>query len=127
MTLPIPYPVYGIVTDSNGTPLEGVTVSISDIAVSSNTTDSSGKYLINIQKITSIGNSVTISASCSGERFEKQWTVSVTGPGKRFDIALEEARLPGPIVLNTYGHYDHSLYILGTNTRMSHLKTIEYD
>ena len=127
MALPIPYPVYGVVTDSNGTPLIGVTVTMSDIATSSNTTDSSGRYLINIQNITSIGNSLTIAASCSGERFEKHWTVSVTGPGKRFDIALEEARLPKSIVLNTYRHYHRSLYILGTNTQVSHLKTIEYD
>jgi len=127
MTLPFPYPVYGYIQDSNGELISGAMVMLEDTSPSSSTSDSSGKYVINIQNIAGIGNTLTIKAEYYGEKYDDSWVVSVTAPAKRLDIKLKEARYVGPIAINSSRNVNNSLYILGTNSQYSWLKTIEYD
>jgi len=127
MTLPFPYPLYGFIYDSNHTLVAEASVSVSDISSKNTSTDSEGKYVLDIQDITSIGNTLSISASYLGEKYDLDWTVDVISPGKRLDITLQEARTVGSILLNTSRGYNNSLYVFNSDSNFGWLKTSEYD
>jgi len=97
MTLPFPWIVYGIVKDSTGSTIEGVTVAAVGDTYTSGVTDSIGRYIINLQNYATDGITVTVTCAYQGESISTTFTLKVEEPGKRLDLTLLiVSRVPRP-------------------------------
>jgi len=100
--LPIPYYVFGIITDSNGSSVgAGVTVTATDntnSGSSTDDTDSNGAYSINLADISTCqdGDSITISCTHNGETNSSTFTLDISSPFKNIDLQLYAGGLPVP-------------------------------
>ena len=112
MTLPFPWPVYGEVYDSNGDLVgSGYTVTATGDSAATDTTDTNGVYVINMQDYASSGGNVTVTADVLGESFSASFTVSLRDAGKEQDVNLVEADEANDIYLNTHRNYGDDVYI----------------
>ena len=91
-----PFPVYGYITDSNGNPVSGATVRITDISKSTyilNVTDSRGYYQVNLYDLPECSNGDTIKVYCSygNEDNYKIFILDVTETSKNISFNLISA------------------------------------
>jgi len=91
MTIPFPWYLKGTVTD--GGAVEGATVRARDITVDQGiataTTDSSGKYLINLMNYATHGHTVEVWCAANGKYKRNTFVVNTYAPGQTEDLTLE--------------------------------------
>jgi hypothetical protein len=112
MTLPFPWPIYGKLTDSGGTPISGATI----LASGGNghittTTNNDGDYAVNMMNDADDSDEITVTSDWLGEGYTGLVTVNVVHPGNNLDITLEEAQVAGNIYINTNRAYGKNVYI----------------
>ena len=127
MTLPIPFPIYGYIKDSNGDIIPNLSFEISGTSIVTVQSDASGKYLYNIQDIATEGNSITLSASYLGEHISVSWIVSLTPPAKNIDIQLQDSLSIGEKTLNAYRSVGDDAYLFTSTSTESILKISDID
>ena len=126
MTLSFPYVLYGYVYDSNGNILEGVTVSATGDSSTSDDSDSSGKYTMNLMDYASSGGTITVSCDYEGETTNTTFKLVISDPGKSLNLTLEESKTTGEIYINTHKHYGNELYIFDNWVQDGYIKTCDY-
>ena len=82
MSLPVNYYVVGYVYDS-GLPVNGAKVRITDSGSVETTTDSDGKYTLNIKTIATDGNTIYVRAYYNGKYRSESFTLNITEPAKQ--------------------------------------------
>jgi len=99
MTLLVPYIVYGEVT-YDGSAQSGVTVAVD---AAETTTDENGKYQLNIQTVATDGQSVTVTATYSGDSAQDSFTLDVSDLFKELDLSIT-ASIP-PVSVSGFSIY----------------------
>ena len=129
MTLPIPFPIYGYVYNSNNELLAGAEVVISGSSAGiSTTTTSEGKYMLNIQDIASENSDINIYSRGYGEHTSGNWSVSLSSPSKKIDIVLEDTLTPGEKILNSYYTINsNECYLFSSLDQDEYLKISDLD
>ena len=93
MSLPIPYIVYGTITDISSNPLESAEVRVSGSSsesYTSDTTDSSGQYSVNIQNYATDGDTVTVTAIYNGKSGTNSFSLTLGElPSKELDVSFD--------------------------------------
>jgi len=99
MTLYVPYLVYGYIYDGDGsTPLIGATVTATDLTnggSTSDTTDSSGKYTVDLSNISTCedGDSIKISVTHNLRIGSSTFTLDISSGFKQIDITTTAGRI----------------------------------
>lgn len=104
MTLPVPYIVYGTIT-VDSVAQGGATVSVGSTET---TTDANGLYQLNIQSEVSDGDTVTVTATYSGDSNDDSFTLSVSDAFKNIDIDIISSVVSGKLYI--YGTKPISIY-----------------
>ena len=130
MTLPIPFPVYGYVYNSNGDKLTDVTITAESLTnpqgSETGTSDANGVYYIPLTDICNDGDTIQVSGDYKGEDLITTFVLDVGTAGEELDINLEESMNSGDIYINTHRDYGNELYIWTPNVEESHMKTSDY-
>jgi len=92
MSLPIPFVVWGTIYKER-VKLAGVTVVVEDISTPqgsvSDTTDSEGRYAVNIRNIATVGDSMLVSANYSSKSRSKSFTLTLVPPSQNVDLIFD--------------------------------------
>ena len=142
-SVPTPYYVYGLVTDSDSNVLDSATVRITDNSNSNyveTTTNADGSYSKDISEITGIkdGHSLTVLATYSGDSNDSTFTLDIDEPSKEINIIITltgvEEELPSPYYLYGYitdkngsGANSAVITITDTNTSETLITTSNVD
>jgi len=93
MTLPVPYIIYGTITDILSNSLESAEVRVSGSSsesYTSDTTDSSGQYSVNIQNYATDGDTVTVTAIYNGKSGTNSFSLTLGElPSKELDVSFD--------------------------------------
>ena len=127
MTLPIPFPIYGEIRDSNSNLISGVNIIISGASEITTKSESNGKYMYNIQNIVSEKDDLIIKSSYLGEHKIINWQVSLLPPSKRIDLNLEETLTPGLKSLNAYRFSGSYAYLFTSTDYLTNVKISDLD
>jgi len=95
MSLLNPFPVYGVIQDSTGTPIVGAIVEARDltsyIGTGTTTTIADGYYQIDIQYVASAdGNTIEITCTHNSESNSDSFTLDVSGGFEEVDLQLQK-------------------------------------
>ena len=91
MTLPVPYFVYGNVTDSNNSNIESATVYASGNSSATSgatTTNADGNYQINLQDCSSDGDTIKVIATSGAYSKSDTFTLTLGNPPEQIDLQL---------------------------------------
>ena len=103
MTLPVPYPVYGVITDG-GSPVNNALVHAQDTTtggtIATTTTNANGEYQINLENIANDGNNITVWSSYDGKNKNYSFTLNIANKAERVNLALESTTLSDSVSLS---------------------------
>jgi len=105
LSLPVPYIVYGYIYDTDGsTPLVGYTVtaeSLTNGGTTTDTTDASGKYDLDLQDISNCedGDSIRISISYHGHNNTSSFTLDLGSGFKNINITVADISSDGHSII----------------------------
>lgn len=117
MTLSVPYLVFGYIYDEDGsTPLEGYTVTATDLThagSTTDTTDASGRYTIDLQAISACvdGDSIKISFEYDGDTIYETFTLHLSYGFTRLTL-----KVPTSLAITTFSGCTYSSQTTATIT-----------
>ena len=94
MTMSVPRPLHGIITDTGGSPINNAKVyvkdSTNDQGTTSVQTDASGRYIVNIQEYATNTDTVSVWCFSSGNYKIDTVAVNLSNPPERVDLQMED-------------------------------------
>ena len=98
ITLPVNYYVVGIITD-DGTPVSNANVHIQGDTVISGTTNSSGKYTLNIKNYATNGATITVRGFGNGKYKTDTFILNIGNPAQLVNLALDAVTISDTITI----------------------------
>jgi len=129
MTLPVPYPVFGVISDG-GSPVSGANVYIQDTTVNgtvlSMLTDTQGRYQFNISSNATDGDTIMAWAYYNGKYCDESFTLNIGSKAHRINLSVDYIRLTEKMTITDAVLQDASL-IKQDNLSMvdTHKKTVD--